>query len=459
MSSTLTPQILRGPPSVSSSSSSPAPQEAAAARCSIFLLRSRTHLSLSPSLSPSLFPSLWWYPSPSSAVSQLPRSFVVAPSIFDLPLGLTQPDAAVRPSSDRVSDTPPPSAALKQSPSSNSSKPRNITVVERPKIRRSCLNIGVRLGPTFRSLKVDSLSVDSIKRHNQVSGKGFSTIGPRVEAGSTRDYTGSLCAIVCNELFTDRHRCPDVLCTVVMLMGYVANWNCMSMDLKVLRLIRASFGITRLIGVSFGNTRLIRASFRITRLIRVSFGVTRLIRASFGITRLMSKGTARGRPTRGKKDVWYQSLGFRFCRLTYDVSLCFCVLMAKMILATRLEMPLRRGARRGGRGGRGRGAGRVQLEMQEQQQPAPSASTPVPVVPQVVPDQLSAKAKHLSDFRKYNPTTSDGSLEDPIRTQLWLSSLETIFRYMKCPEDQKVQCAFFMLTDRGTAGGRLQREY
>ncbi|KAL0558700.1 hypothetical protein IC582_003280 [Cucumis melo] len=34
---------------------------------------------------------------------------------------------------------------------------------------------------------------------------------------------------------------------------------------------------------------------------------------------------------------------------------------------------------------------------------------------------------------------------------MWLSSLETIFRYMKCPEDQKVQCAVFMLTDKGTA--------
>ncbi|KAL0556807.1 hypothetical protein IC582_005324 [Cucumis melo] len=34
---------------------------------------------------------------------------------------------------------------------------------------------------------------------------------------------------------------------------------------------------------------------------------------------------------------------------------------------------------------------------------------------------------------------------------MWLSSLETIFRYMKCPKDQKVQCAVFMLTDRGTA--------
>ncbi|KAL0546911.1 hypothetical protein IC582_016830 [Cucumis melo] len=34
---------------------------------------------------------------------------------------------------------------------------------------------------------------------------------------------------------------------------------------------------------------------------------------------------------------------------------------------------------------------------------------------------------------------------------MWLSSLETIFRYMKCPEDQKIKCAVFMLTDRGTA--------
>ncbi|KAA0043226.1 ty3-gypsy retrotransposon protein [Cucumis melo var. makuwa] len=64
--------------------------------------------------------------------------------------------------------------------------------------------------------------------------------------------------------------------------------------------------------------------------------------------------------------------------------------------------------------------------MREQQQPTPPA--PAPVVPQIVPDQLSAEAKHLRDFRKYNPTTFDGSLEDPTRAQMWLSSLETIFR-------------------------------
>ncbi|TYK18696.1 gag protease polyprotein [Cucumis melo var. makuwa] len=147
------------------------------------------------------------------------------------------------------------------------------------------------------------------------------------------------------------------------------------------------------------------------------------------------------------------------------------------------EMPPRRGARRDGRGGRGREAGRVQpkvqpvaqatdpaalvthadlaameqsfrdliMQMRKQQQPALPAPALAPVVPQIVPNQLSAEAKHLRDFSKYNPTTFDGSLEDPTKAQMWLSSLETIFRYMKCPEDQKVQCAVFMLADRGTA--------
>ncbi|KAA0042151.1 hypothetical protein E6C27_scaffold67G006430 [Cucumis melo var. makuwa] len=51
-----------------------------------------------------------------------------------------------------------------------------------------------------------------------------------------------------------------------------------------------------------GHTRLICASFGSTRLIRASFGSTRLICASFGSTRLICRGTARGRPTRGRKD-------------------------------------------------------------------------------------------------------------------------------------------------------------
>ena len=50
--------------------------------------------------------------------------------------------------------------------------------------------------------------------------------------------SSSLCAIICNELFTNRHQCPDLLCIVVMLVGYVVNWNSMSMDYKVLRLCK-----------------------------------------------------------------------------------------------------------------------------------------------------------------------------------------------------------------------------
>ncbi|KAA0053352.1 pol protein [Cucumis melo var. makuwa] len=65
--------------------------------------------------------------------------------------------------------------------------------------------------------------------------------------------------------------------------------------------------------------------------------------------------------------------------------------------------------------------------------------------------QLSAEAKHLRDFRKYNPKTFDGSMDDPTKAQMWLTSVETIFRYMKCLNDQKVQCAILFLTDRGTA--------
>ncbi|TYK11167.1 hypothetical protein E5676_scaffold66G00810 [Cucumis melo var. makuwa] len=140
---------------------------------------------------------------------------------------------------------------------------------------------------------VDLLSVDSIEGHNQVSGKGFPTTEPRIEAGNVVIHRGlhvsnvtascSLCAIGCKELFTDRHRCPDVLYIVVMLMGYVVDWNCMLMDFTILRL-----------GVSFGITGLIRASFGITRLICASFEITRLICASFGITRLIGVRVQRG---------------------------------------------------------------------------------------------------------------------------------------------------------------------
>ncbi|KAA0025190.1 ty3-gypsy retrotransposon protein [Cucumis melo var. makuwa] len=72
-------------------------------------------------------------------------------------------------------------------------------------------------------LLVESLDADSIKEYSQISGKGFLTTGPRIEAGNVVTHMGiirvtvscSLCAIICNELFTDRHdRCPDVLYVV-----------------------------------------------------------------------------------------------------------------------------------------------------------------------------------------------------------------------------------------------------
>ncbi|KAA0036551.1 gag protease polyprotein [Cucumis melo var. makuwa] len=155
-------------------------------------------------------------------------------------------------------------------------------------------------------------------------------------------------------------------------------------------------------------------------------------------------------------------------------------------------MPPRRGSRRGGgRGGRGAGHGqpeehpvvpavdsntpvtqadlaameqRYQDMLQaalapflaaQQNQAAPvQAQTvipPAPVKARPVPVQLSVEAKHLRDFRKYNPKTFDGSMDNPTKAQMWLTSIETIFCYMKCLEDQKVQCAVFFLEDRGTA--------
>ncbi|KAA0066547.1 gag-protease polyprotein [Cucumis melo var. makuwa] len=84
----------------------------------------------------------------------------------------------------------------------------------------------------------------------------------------------------------------------------------------------------------------------------------------------------------------------------------------------------------------------VEVEEGEQdthasQQPASPASTQAPVQPHNVPDQLSAEAKHLRDFRQYNHKSFDGFLEDPVKAQMWLSSMETIFQCMKYPDNQK----------------------
>ncbi|TYK23821.1 gag-protease polyprotein [Cucumis melo var. makuwa] len=91
----------------------------------------------------------------------------------------------------------------------------------------------------------------------------------------------------------------------------------------------------------------------------------------------------------------------------------------------------------------------------QQTQAAPALAQIVPpLVPmeaQPAPVQLSGEAKHLRDFRKYNPKTFDGSMDNLTKAQMWLTSIEKIFRYIKCPDDQKVQCTVFFLEDRGTA--------
>ncbi|KAA0036867.1 gag protease polyprotein [Cucumis melo var. makuwa] len=82
---------------------------------------------------------------------------------------------------------------------------------------------------TPRIFEVDPLSVDSIEGHNQVSGKGSPTTGPRSEAGNVVVHRG-----LHNPML-------DVWYSVVMLTGYVVDWYCMSMDLEVTvtRMVRA----------------------------------------------------------------------------------------------------------------------------------------------------------------------------------------------------------------------------
>ncbi|KAA0040977.1 protein mlo2-like isoform X2 [Cucumis melo var. makuwa] len=59
------------------------------------------------------------------------------------------------------------------------------------KIRRSCSRVPRQVHLGIASFtRVDSLSMDSIKRLNQVSGKGFLTTGPQIEAGNVVIHRG-----------------------------------------------------------------------------------------------------------------------------------------------------------------------------------------------------------------------------------------------------------------------------
>ncbi|XP_038887045.1 uncharacterized protein LOC120077214 [Benincasa hispida] len=57
----------------------------------------------------------------------------------------------------------------------------------------------------------------------------------------------------------------------------------------------------------------------------------------------------------------------------------------------------------------------------------------------------SLEPGYLRDFKKYDPPTFNGFLKDPTNVELWLSTVEGIFQYIRCPEEQKLQCAAFVL--------------
>ncbi|KAA0042308.1 NAC-alpha domain-containing protein 1 [Cucumis melo var. makuwa] len=170
----------------------------------------------------------------------------------------------------------------------------------------------------FSGLAVDLLSVDSIEGHNRVSGEGFPTTGPQIEAGNVVIHRGLHVSDYWDSILMDL----EVTVQYVVIIGLDVDhgvWTGKDSGTKLVcasfgstRLMCASFGSTRLIGASSGSTRLICASSGSTRLMCASFGSTRLICASFGstglicafygTTRLLCKGTSRGRPTRGRKD-------------------------------------------------------------------------------------------------------------------------------------------------------------
>ncbi|XP_038876852.1 uncharacterized protein LOC120069222 [Benincasa hispida] len=60
--------------------------------------------------------------------------------------------------------------------------------------------------------------------------------------------------------------------------------------------------------------------------------------------------------------------------------------------------------------------------------------------------RLQELIRNTMDFRKFDPRSFDGSLGDPTKAEMWLSSIKTIFHFMRCSEEHNLQCAVFMLT-------------
>ncbi|KAA0063198.1 gag protease polyprotein [Cucumis melo var. makuwa] len=94
---------------------------------------------------------------------------------------------------------------------------------------------------------------------------------------------------------------------------------------------------------------------------------------------------------------WYQSLSFRFFRLTYDEKCRHVEVHVEVV-------------------------GKVEeLDVSSMKS---NLLCKLSIL-------LSIEAKDLRDFRKYNLKTFDGSMDNPTKAQMWLTSIETIFRYAK----------------------------
>ena len=138
-----------------------------------------------------------------------------------------------------------------------------------------------------------------------------------------------------------------------------------------------------------------------------------------------------------------------------------------------------RGVKRGrGRGvnptrGRGRGRGRSYAGVPEPLPSPPlvgedfeteSVNSGYPVNPQatkfstggVIPpvnrvemggSGLTIQTKMLKEFREHGPKEFDGTSVDPGEAERWIAKVEKILGYVACPDDLKVHCGAYLLTD------------
>ncbi|KAA0045456.1 pol protein [Cucumis melo var. makuwa] len=132
------------------------------------------------------------------------------------------------------------------------------------------------------------LGVDSIEGHNRVSGKGFPTTGPRIEAENVVIHRG----LHVSDYWDFRLMDLEVTVQYVVIIGLGVDhgvWTGKDSE--------SGFGCTRLMCASFGSTRLMCASFGSTRLICAFYGTPRLlcrVRAQRGADRREAGRTREG---------------------------------------------------------------------------------------------------------------------------------------------------------------------